>query len=144
MKKPILYRLIIVAVVGLCFGFFTSSVSALSSVRTSYQNFASFIPACSSGHVASGTPVCSDVQTEYSSNGNLVVRIIKDVINVVSYIVGVAAIVIIIISGLRMIASGGEANTVKESKMGLFAAVIGIMVVALAQSFVIFVLDKLG
>ena len=126
-----------------CFGLYSSSVSALPS-GSMYQNFASFIPVCNSGQVASGTPVCSDVKQENSNKGNLVIQIIKDVINAISFIVGIVAVMIIIVSSFRMIVSGGDANTVKESKMGLVGALIGIAVVVLAQSFVIFVLDRIG
>jgi hypothetical protein len=84
------------------------------------------------------------VHNETTKKGNLVVQIIKDVINGVSFVVGVAAVVIILISGLRMVVGAGDANTITEAKKGLLGAVIGIMVVVLAQSFVIFVLDKLG
>lgn len=123
-------------------GLFTTSVAALPT--TPYNNFASFIPVCNSGQIASKTPVCSDVQKQNSSNGNVIINIIKDGINIISFIVGIAAVLIIIISGFRLIVSGGDANKVKEAKLGLAGAVIGIVIVALAQSFVIFVLDKIG
>jgi len=137
MKK---HSILLIIIFSFWMSIFTSSVAALPIA--SYGNFASFIPVCDSGQVASNTPVCSDVQKQNSSNGNVIIDIIKDVINIISYIVGIAAVVIIVISGLRLIVSGGDANTVKEAKLGLMGAVIGIVVVALAQSFVIFVLDK--
>lgn len=103
----------------------------------------SFLPDCNPGGAAYGTSVCNDVNTQASSGNNVVLSLIKDAINILSFLVGAAAIIIIIISGIRFVTSGGEANAVAKAKSGLMAAVIGVVIVALAKTIVILVLDKI-
>lgn len=99
-------------------------------------------PGCSSGSLSS-TTVCKDVRAQQGSNQNEFVVIIKDVINVMSVVVGISAIILIVVSGLRMTLSGGDTKTVSEARSGLFMALVGIFIVTVAQLVVVFVLNKL-
>lgn len=76
--------------------------------------------------------------------GTSVERIIKTVINLLSLIVGVVAVIMIIIGGLKYITSSGDSNNVSSAKNTILYAVIGLVVVVLAQVIVRFVLDKVG
>lgn len=64
------------------------------------------------------------------------------VINILSFIVGLAAVIVIIIAGLRYITSGGDSNSVSGAKNAIIYAVIGLVIVALAQVIVQFVLNR--
>lgn len=68
--------------------------------------------------------------------------IIKTTINVVSIVVGLVAVIMIVFGGLKYITSGGESNNVSSAKNTIIYAIIGLVVVALAQFVVRFVLDK--
>lgn len=63
-------------------------------------------------------------------------------INVFSLIVGVAAVIMIIVGGLKYILSMGDSNNINSAKNTILYAVIGLVVVAFAQIIVRFVLDK--
>lgn len=65
------------------------------------------------------------------------------IINIFSLIVGVASVVMIIIGGLRYIISGGDSGNVTAAKNTILYAIIGLVVVALSQFIVKFVLTKL-
>ena len=81
---------------------------------------------------------CSD-----SNNGTSNVnRIITDVINVFSVVVGVVAVIMIIVGGFRYITSGGDSTKVTGAKNTILYALIGLVIVALAQIIVKFVLSK--
>ena len=99
------------------------------------------------GHnTAGGTPdVCSEVSAQGANNGknNPIVKIIKTAIDIMSYIVGIAAIIGIVVSALRMVTSGGDANAAASARTGLVYSLIGVAVTALAQTIVVFVLDKI-
>lgn len=69
-------------------------------------------------------------------------EIIKLVINVFSLIVGVVAVIMIIIGGLKYITSGGDSGNITGAKNTILYAIIGLVVVALAQVVVRFVLSK--
>ncbi len=70
-------------------------------------------------------------------------RIIKLIINVLSLIVGIVAVVMIIIGGLRYITSGGSDTGVTGAKNTILYAIIGLVIVAMAQVIIRFVLNKL-
>ena len=74
--------------------------------------------------------------------GPTVESVIATVINILSIIVGVIAVIMIIIGGLRYITSGGDSNNTKGAKDTILYAIIGLVVVAMAQVIVKFVLNK--
>lgn len=69
--------------------------------------------------------------------------IVHTVINLFSAIVGIVAVVMIIVGGLRYITSGGNDTSVASAKNTLLYAIIGLVIVALAQIIVRFTLNKI-
>lgn len=69
-------------------------------------------------------------------------EIIATVINILSIVVGVVAVIMIIIGGLKYITSSGDSANITSAKNTILYAIIGLVVVALAQIIVRFVLDK--
>ena len=68
--------------------------------------------------------------------------LIKNILNVFSWVVGIAAVIMIIIAGFRYIVSGGESGGVTGAKNAILFAIVGIVIVAIAQIIVQFVLTK--
>jgi len=68
---------------------------------------------------------------------------IKAAINILSVIVGIAAVIMIMVCGLRMITSAGDSNGIASARTGIIYALVGLVVVAFAQFLVLFVLDKI-
>lgn len=69
-------------------------------------------------------------------------NIIAQVINIFSIIVGVIAVIMIIYGGFRYITSGGDSGKVGDAKNTILYAIIGLVLVALAQFVVKFVLNR--
>lgn len=69
-------------------------------------------------------------------------KLIALVINIFSLVVGVVAVIMIIIGGLKYITSSGDSNNITSAKNTILYAIIGLVVVALAQFIVKFVLGK--
>lgn len=67
---------------------------------------------------------------------------IKAIINLFSIIIGIVAVIMIIVAGFRYITSGGDSGNVTNAKNTLLYAVVGLVVAALAQVIVKFVLAK--
>jgi hypothetical protein len=67
---------------------------------------------------------------------------IKDIVNILSVVVGIVAVIMIIVGGFRYITSGGSSEKVTAAKNTLLYAIIGLVIVALAQVIVRFVLTK--
>lgn len=69
-------------------------------------------------------------------------KLLTQAVNIFSAIVGVVAVIMIIAGGLKYITSGGDSNKVGAAKNTLIYAIIGLVIVALAQVIVHFVLQK--
>lgn len=70
-------------------------------------------------------------------------RILRKIVNFLSALVGVVAVIMIIVGGFRYVTSGGNDTSVTSAKNTILYAVIGLIIVALAQILVRFVLDKI-
>lgn len=69
-------------------------------------------------------------------------RIITLIVNIFSLIVGVVAVIMIIVGGLKYITSGGDSGNVSGAKNTILYAIVGLIIVALAQFIVRFVLAQ--
>ncbi len=79
-----------------------------------------------------------------TDNGSKLSVFIKKVINVLSILVGAIAVIMIIFGGFRYVTSGGSDSAVSSAKNTILYAVIGLVVVALAQVIVHFVLNNVA
>ena len=84
---------------------------------------------------SAGVPQGADAGTKIDTT-------IQNVINLLSVAVGIAAVVMVIIGGFRYVTSAGNAETTKAAKNTILYALIGLVIVALAQLIVNFVLNK--
>lgn len=69
-------------------------------------------------------------------------NIVATVINIFSVIVGIVAVIMIIFGGFKYITSGGDSNNVSAAKTTILYAIVGLVIVALAQVIVRFVLAR--
>jgi hypothetical protein len=83
------------------------------------------------------TDDCSNAPTATEESVNSTVAL---VINIFSWIVGVISVIMIIWGGFKYITSGGDSNNVTAAKNTILYAIIGLVIVALAQVIVRFVL----
>lgn len=92
-----------------------------------------------------------DVNTDCNKGGitdqearDRINRIIRTVINLFSLVVGVVSVIMIIVGGLKYITSGGDSGNVTGAKNTILYAIIGIVIVALSQFIIRFVLTKVN
>jgi hypothetical protein len=69
-------------------------------------------------------------------------NLIKTVIQVLSVIVGFIAVVMIIVGGLKMITANGDSGAIATARSTIIYALIGLIIVAVAQVLVHFVIFK--
>lgn len=68
--------------------------------------------------------------------------IMRVILIVISIIAGFAAVIMIMIAGIKYITSGGDSSSIASAKATLIYALIGAVVVALAQLIVKYVLGQ--
>lgn len=71
-------------------------------------------------------------------------NIITKVVNIFSIVVGIVAVIMIIVGGFKYITSGGESNNVSSAKNTILFALVGLIIVGLAQFIVHFVLGHVA
>lgn len=69
--------------------------------------------------------------------------VFKQITNVVLYIVGVIAVIMLIIGGIKYVVSGGDAKKVTDAKNTVLYAIIGLVIAFLAFAIVNFVITTL-
>jgi hypothetical protein len=88
---------------------------------------------------ATGSADCGSGGTNVSGG---IQSIAKEAVNIFSIIVGVVAVIMIIYGGFRYITSGGDSGKVGNAKNTLIYAIVGLVIVALAQLIVHYVLNE--
>lgn len=68
--------------------------------------------------------------------------LITTVINIFSAIVGVVAVIMIVYGGFKYITSGGDSGKITSAQQSIIYAIVGLIIVALAQVVVRFVLFR--
>ena len=90
-----------------------------------------------------GDPVTKDGVTTCTTDGLTLDKVISAVLSILSWIIGVVAVIMVIVSGFKYVTSGGDSNAVSSAKNTLIYALIGVAIVALAQFLVHFVLNNI-
>ncbi len=130
----------IVLVVSLLFAFCLSP--ALAAAQTPYiaaAGEASKQAACETIGAINADTSCGDDGSESGSN---LTDLIANILQILSLVAGVIAVIMIIIGGLKFITASGDANGIKSARNTLIYAVVGLVIVLMAQIIVHFVLGK--
>ena len=69
---------------------------------------------------------------------------VKDIVNLLIYVVGIIAVIMIVVGGLRYVLSGGDSSNVSGAKNTILYAVIGLVVAILAYAIVNFVINSVS
>jgi hypothetical protein len=121
-----------------------SSVFALAVPAVATASVSAFTQQDINGQTCSGTTgeltgtasgSCTADQSTFNKYAALIV-------NLLSVVIGFVAVVMIIYGGFRYITSGGSSDKVSGAKNTILYGIIGLVIVALAQVIVQFVLNK--
>ena len=69
---------------------------------------------------------------------------VKPTINIILWVVGVAAVIVIVVAGLKYVTSSGNPSAVSSAKTTILYAVIGLVIAVTAYAIVNFVLKSFG
>lgn len=89
-----------------------------------------------------GTVGTSGCDPTASQGGQSLPELAALIINILSWVVGAVAVIMLIFAGFRYVTSGGDENGIKGAKNTILYAIIGLVIVALAQIIVNFVLNR--
>lgn len=86
----------------------------------------------------SGTATCNTA----TKDNDAITKLLQTVVNILSVVVGIIAVIMIVVAGFRYITSGGESSKVSGAKNAIIYALVGLIIVALAQIIVHFVINR--
>lgn len=89
---------------------------------------------------------CNDVKGTATAcqSTNPIIAIIKTAISFIAKVLGAAAVIGIIVSGLRLILSNGDSNAIASARSGLVYCLVGVAIALLAQAIVSYVLKDVA
>ena len=126
--------------VTLLFGTIPLAVPAIASAATTTTTNIGDCLAQGSDLTTGAGDTCNGGDT--STSANTLQNIVTTVLNIFSIVVGIVAVVMIVVGGFKYITSGGDSGKITSAKNTIVYAVIGLVVVALAQFIVKFVLSR--
>jgi len=115
-------------------GYAYASASSTATSQTTSQNTSSTCASYSQAKCSA----CAGIQDlggsqNCASNGSSLTNFISTAVEWLTYFVGILAVIMIIVSGIKFALSGGDANSVTAAKKTLIYAIIGLLVAALTQ-----------
>jgi hypothetical protein len=91
---------------------------------------------------ASKSAVCKDKgSTENPVTGDN--GLLSKITNIVAAVAGAAAVILILVSGIRFITAGGDANQASSARRTLIYALVGLVVIVLARAIIALVISKI-
>jgi hypothetical protein len=100
--------------------------------------------------VSAATPqdeVCKGIGAADGSGGcsqdGMLTSVVRNVINIFSIVIGIVAVIMIMVGGFKYITAAGDSGNITSAKQTVIYALIGLVVAALAQFLVQFVLDNI-
>lgn len=118
------------------FFIFTVTLMAISVMTLASPLHAAVKP-CDTSAGASNSEVCK------TSASDLTNGILKNVINVLLYVAGTIAVIMIIIGAIRYITSDGDSNRASQARNTIIYAVVGLVVAIMSFGIVNFVIGRL-
>jgi hypothetical protein len=99
---------------------------------------------CSAGGDTSSSSVCTDISSNpnenpVSGNDSLILKIA----NIISYVAGIAAVIVLVVGGIQFAVSGGDSSKVSSARTTILGAVIGIVIIVLGRAMINFLISRL-
>lgn len=126
LKKPIFIIVLLSFLVSVTIALVASSATVLAQDAET---------ACQGIEAAGGNCGGGDAEVK---------NVIQGVIEVLLYIVGVAAVIALIIGGIRYAVSGGDQQAIASAKNTVIYSIVGLIVAVLAYALVNYVFGELG
>lgn len=68
--------------------------------------------------------------------------VLTKTVSIVSYIAGITAVIVIMVGGVMYVTSNGESNKTNTARDMIIYALVGLVVIVLARSIVIFIINR--
>ena len=87
---------------------------------------------CTENNNSSGNPI--------SGQDGILLRAAR----ILAVLTGIASIIVMMIAGIKYITSGGDSNSINSAKNTMVYALVGLVITAVAQGIIVFVVNRLN
>ena len=115
--------------------FIVLALAGVTTLATSSSLFAVVDPSAEVGKGVIGAG------GDKKDTGTALPKLIQDVVNVLLYVIGAVAVIMIVIGGIRYTTSNGDSSQITSAKNTILYAVVGLVVAMLAYAIVNFVIN---
>jgi hypothetical protein len=123
-----------------------AKIFAVSALLLMSTNSLAYAASTSSGAGGEACQAISQLDPGKGANCNTsgpsINKLITTIINILTFVAGTIAVIMLIVGGFKYITSQGDATSAASARNTLLYAIVGIVVVAFAQIIVKFVLAK--
>ena len=133
-KKYFLQFVVALALAAGCLGLVVAVSPADVSAKSIISEACTFAPeseTCKSDADAKQNPLTGTSGTLYK------------VSLIISVVAGIAAVIVIIVSGIRYMTSGGDSQKVSSAKNTMIGAIAGLLIIVLAQTIITFIVKRI-
>lgn len=126
--------LIVLSLVSLVVSAWALQAPSFVSADTPQEEVCKGVGAGSGAGSGSGTSGCKSSIS--------LTTVIRNIINIFSIVIGIVAVIMVMVGGFKYITAGGESGNITSAKHTIVYAIVGLIVAALSQFLVWFVLDN--
>ncbi len=94
---------------------------------------------CAGAQDSSAVCVSKTAEDPISGNDGILIKIA----NVIAIMGGVAAIILIIVAGIKFMTAGGDSEKIKSARSTVINALVGVVIILLSRAIIIYVTTKL-
>lgn len=113
----------------------------LTAVAGVFDPYSGVKCAASSGGETTKSAVCNDKTNQDPISGEN--GILLNAADIIAFVAGAAAIIIIIVAGIRYMTAGGDAAKISTAKNTIIGALVGIAVIVLGRYLIIYIVNRL-
>lgn len=88
---------------------------------------------------AAASPVCHTAATDPLTGSN---GIIVKATNLIALVAGIAAVIMIIVAGFKMITSQGDPGAVADARKTIIYTAVGLVVIVLSRTIITYIVSK--
>lgn len=98
-----------------------------------------------SGNICGGIDASASATSCSSGNANgKVSKLLTDAIELISWLVGIVSVIMIMVGGFQYVVSNGDSSKISTAKNTIIFALVGLIIVAMAQFIVHFVIGRVN
>ena len=83
-------------------------------------------------------------ESDPQKSGEPIAKLVNRIVGILSWVAGVAAVIVMVVQGLRMVLSSGDSSAMANARNGIIYAIVGLAVAISAPHILGYILSAIG